>query len=239
MNVNGINGNTNTGAQSFRMKIDHGNDAFSKNIQDKIINAQKQLQELSEDREMPLENKMKKRQELQKQINDLNAQLRQHQIEQRKEARQKKDPSDMAGGKQAGKSDKGSTGMSTANMQALISADSSIREVKVQGAVRTDMKDKTGILDIEIKLDKARGVDTTDKEEELAKTEQRVQNIAASQADSLSAVSNELREASKEDAELRRTDRDDPECPHIDERITEKNCTTSVTDRAMTVDVKT
>ena len=150
-------------------------------------------------------------------------------------------------------------------MQALISADSSMREVKVQGAVRTEMKDKTGILETEIKLDKAGGVDTTAKEEELAETEQRVQNIAASQASSLSEVSDKLREASKEDTGVHGTDRDDSEDkdeekvnqsaenntqiplsnsnydlkhPHINERITEKNNTTSVTDRAMTVDVK-
>ncbi|MBQ7679976.1 MAG: FlxA-like family protein [Butyrivibrio sp.] len=240
MNVNSIHGITNTGSQSFQMKINQGNDAFSKNIQNQIANAQKQLQELSENRDMTPEDNMKKRQEIQKQISDLNNQLRQHQIEQRKEAQQKKDSSDVTGGKPTEKSDKGSTGMSTANMQALISADSSMHQVKTQGAVRTGMKDRAGILETEIKLDKARGVDTAAKEEELAETEQRVQDISASQANRLAAVSDELREATKEDTPVRRTDKDasNEKKDEDDGRLSAGNNVKSLTDRAMAVDVK-
>ena len=47
----------------------------------------------------PFEEKMKKRQEIQQQIADLNNQLRQHQIEQRKEQQAKKTSmDDMLGG---------------------------------------------------------------------------------------------------------------------------------------------
>ena len=62
-----------------------GNDSVSKNIQNQIANAQQKLQDLSSNEEMSLEDKMKKRQEIQQEINNLNQQLRQHQIEQRKE----------------------------------------------------------------------------------------------------------------------------------------------------------
>ena len=78
MRINGLNGaNTPAGG----MNMTKATDSVSKNIQNQIANAQKQLQELSANKDMSIEEKMKKRQEIQQQITDLNNQLRQHQIE--------------------------------------------------------------------------------------------------------------------------------------------------------------
>ena len=86
MRINGLNGaNTPVGG----MNMTKATDSVSKNIQNQIANAQKQLQELSANKDMSIEEKMKKRQEIQQQITDLNNQLRQHQIEQRKEQQEK------------------------------------------------------------------------------------------------------------------------------------------------------
>ena len=82
MTINGISG---ANTQAAQIGMNQAMDSYSKNIQNQIANAQKQLQELSSNEEMTLEEKMKKRQEIQQQISDLNMQLRQHQIEQRKE----------------------------------------------------------------------------------------------------------------------------------------------------------
>ena len=203
MNVNGINGNG-TGVQAFQMKMNQGTDAVSKNLQNQIANAQKQMQELGENKEMSLEEKMKKRQEIQQQISDLQNQLRQHQIEQRKENQQKSGSSmdDMLGGnRQAAKAKKGGTGMSSASMQAIISADSSMHQVKVQGAVKSEMEGKAGVLESEIKLDEARGGDTTKKREELAEVEAKAQDITASQMEILSKTEKDLKEAAEADRE--------------------------------------
>ena len=203
MNVNGINGNG-TGVQAFQMKMNQGTDAVSKNLQNQIANAQKQMQELGENKEMSLEEKMKKRQEIQQQISDLQNQLRQHQIEQRKENQQKSSSSmdDMLGGnRQAAKAKKGGTGMSSASMQAIISADSSMHQVKVQGAVKSEMEGKAGVLESEIKLDEARGGDTTKKREELAEVEAKAQDITASQMEILSKTEKDLKEAAEADRE--------------------------------------
>lgn len=203
MNVNGINGNS-TGVQAFQMKMNQGTDAVSKNLQNQIANAQKQMQELGENKEMSLEEKMKKRQEIQQQISDLQNQLRQHQIEQRKENQQKSGSSmdDMLGGnRQAAKAKKGGTGMSSASMQAIISADSSMHQVKVQGAVKSEMEGKAGVLESEIKLDEARGGDTTKKREELAEVEAKAQDITASQMEILSETEKDLKEAAEADRE--------------------------------------
>ena len=70
------------------------NDSVSKNIQNQIANAQQKLQDLSSNEELSLEDKMKKRQEIQQEITNLNQQLRQHQIEQRKEQQSKKSSMD-------------------------------------------------------------------------------------------------------------------------------------------------
>ncbi|HCA21502.1 MAG TPA: hypothetical protein DEO87_03870, partial [Lachnospiraceae bacterium] len=153
---------------------------------------------------MSLEEKMKKRQEIQQQISDLQNQLRQHQIEQRKENQQKSGSSmdDMLGGnRQAAKAKKGGTGMSSASMQAIISADSSMHQVKVQGAVKSEMEGKAGVLESEIKLDEARGGDTTKKREELAEVEAKAQDITASQMEILSETEKDLKEAAEADRE--------------------------------------
>lgn len=81
----GTNNNMQAGHSGMNMQAD----AVTKSIQRQIANAQKQLQEISSNKDMAMEEKMKKRQEIQKEIADLNLQLRQHQIEQRKEQQSK------------------------------------------------------------------------------------------------------------------------------------------------------
>ena len=56
-----INGMSGTNTQAGQMGMSQTTDAYSRNIQNQIVNAQKQLQELSSDEEMTLEEKMKKK----------------------------------------------------------------------------------------------------------------------------------------------------------------------------------
>ena len=173
MKINGING---ANTQMGQMGMNQVADSYSRNIQNQIANAQKQLQELSSNEEMTLEEKMKKRQEIQQQISDLNMQLRQHQMEQRKEKQQAKGTSvdDMLGGTKGGKSGSKSTGLSQASMTAMISADTSIKQAKVQGSVATSMEGRAGVLESEIKNN--HGSDVTKKKEELADVTQKAQD---------------------------------------------------------------
>ena len=153
MTVNGISG-ANNGIQAGSSGRITQMDSVSKNIQNQIANAQKKLQELSSNEELSIEDKMKKRQEIQQEINNLNQQLRQHQMEQRKEQQTKKTSmDDMLGGsrKTAPKSGNQSAGLSQASMQAMISADSSMKQAKVQGSMATQMEGKAGVLESEIK----------------------------------------------------------------------------------------
>ena len=206
MRINGLNGaNTPVGG----MNMTKATDSVSKNIQNQIANAQKQLQELSANKDMSIEEKMKKRQEIQQQITDLNNQLRQHQIEQRKEQQAKKSSmDDMLGGskKTAPKAGKQSTGLSQASMKAMISADSAMAQAQVQGSVATKMEGRAGVLESEIKLDSARGDDVEAKKEELAEVEQKAVQAESAQMNTLATANKELEEAAKADQQTEKAD---------------------------------
>ena len=187
MKINGISGSN---AQMGQMGMNQATDSYSRNIQSQIANAQKQLQELSSNEEMTLEEKMKKRQEIQQQISDLNMQLRQHQAEQRKEKQQAKASSMDDMKSKAG--EKG-IGMSQASMTAMISADTSIKQAKVQGSVATSMEGRAGVLESEIKNN--HGADVTKKKEELADVTQKAQTATASQMNTLAEANKAVEEA--------------------------------------------
>ena len=193
MKINGING---ANTQMGQMGMNQATDSYSRNIQSQIANAQKQLQELSSNEEMTLEEKMKKRQEIQQQISDLNMQLRQHQAEQRKEKQQAKASSmdDMIGGTKSKAGEKG-IGMSQASMTAMISADTSIKQAKVQGSVATSMEGRAGVLESEIKNN--HGSDVTKKQEELADVTQKAQAATASQMNTLAEANKAVEEAAE------------------------------------------
>ena len=198
MTINGING---ANTQIGQIGMNQSTDSYSRNIQNQISNAQKQLQELSSNEDMTLEEKMKKRQEIQQQISDLNVQLRQHQMEQRREKQQAKGSSmdDMLGGTKSGKTGSGSSGLSQASMTAMISAGTSMKQAKVQGSAASKMEGRAGVLESEIKLDQARGNDTQKKEEELADVQQKAQAATSSQLSTLADASKTMEEAAKAD----------------------------------------
>lgn len=220
MRINSING---TNTQTGTIGMAQANDSVSKNIQNQIANAQKKLQELSSNEELSIEDKMKKRQEIQQEINNLNQQLRQHQMEQRKEQQSKKSSSmdDMVAGTKNTSAKKG-TGLSQASMQAMISADSSMKQAKVQGSMATQMEGKAGVLESEIKMDKGRGASTEKKEEELADLQAKAQAATAAQVSTLADANKKMEEAAKADQKVLKTeDKDKTEKKTADDKIDE------------------
>lgn len=75
--MEGASGGQNTKAQPV--------DSISKNIQNEISDVQRKRQELSSKEDISVEEKLKKRREMQQEISRLNTQLRQHQAEMRRE----------------------------------------------------------------------------------------------------------------------------------------------------------
>ena len=202
MKINGLNG---ANSQVGGMNMMKATDSVSKNIQNQISNAQKQLQEISANKDMSIEEKMKKRQEIQQQINDLNNQLRQHQIEQRKE----KVENSRKQSKRTQKVGKKSSGLSQANMKAMLYADSAMARAQVQGSVATQMEGRAGVLESEIKLDSARGGDVSAKKEELEEIKQKVAAVETAQMNTLADASKKMEEAAKEEQKTEKADTKD------------------------------
>lgn len=202
MTINGISG---TGGSNDTQQMQFGKnmqmDSVSKSIQKQIEKAQKQLQELSSNKELSLEDKMKKRQEIQQTITTLNQELRQHQIELRKEQTGKVSEDDSVLGKdqQTKTKDSKETGLSQASMKSMLSADASIKQAKVQGKVATQMNGRAGILESEIKLDGSRGQNTEKKEEQLAEIKAKAQAATTEQLSNLGDAMKTMSEVSDEE----------------------------------------
>lgn len=179
-------------------------DSLEKGIQHQIGNVQKQLQELSSNKEMSIEEKMKKRQELQEQINDLNKQLRQHQIDQRREMQKTKSPSKEASNHKMESSKK--AGFSQASMTAMISADSAINQAKNLEGIVTQMEGRKNTLATEIKLDAQRGRDVEAKQGELEDLENCIMKVEASQITTMNKANKDMSEAAKTDQKAEKTE---------------------------------
>lgn len=202
MTVGTVNGSGNQGVQPGKIggKQD---DPVAKGIQDKINQAQKELQELNGKQGMTPEMKQKKRQELQKEISDLTMQLRQHEMEEKmKEREEKRQAEDNPLGlpenqKNIRKDSRPGVemGISAAGMEALISADGARKAADVQGSVAQRMEGKAGVLEAEIKLDGARNADTGSKQEQLADVRGKAQAAQTAQMSTLKKVGEELEKA--------------------------------------------
>lgn len=207
MNVNGV-GSAGMQANTAAMGAGEGGqmDPVSKDLQKQIEKLQQDLKEISANQDMPTEAKMKKRQEIQKQISDLQIQLRQHQMEAKREERQKKKEessfNDLMGIKpQKNQSDSQNPGMSANSMEAMISADKAVKQAGVNGSTAKKMEGKANVLEVEIKLDSSRGGSSNInlKEEELSKATETANKATASQINFLSQASETLQNAAKDD----------------------------------------
>lgn len=221
MNVNGIN---NTGLQPNTAGMGAGpggqTDPVSKDLQNQIEKLQQDLKEISANQDMPTDAKMKKRQEIQQQISELQIQLRQHQIEVRKEERQKKKEEssfdDLMGTKpQEKQSVSQNIGMSAGNIEAMISADVSVKQANVNGGTAKKMEGRANVLEVEISLDRSRGGSSNVglKEAELAKAKESAEKATASQMDSLAQASETLQNAAKEDKTNGQENEDEKKAP--------------------------
>jgi len=205
MVISGANGVGGAGIQAGAIGRGQAEDAVSKRLQQQIDNAQKKLQEISGNSEMSTEEKMKMRQEIQKEIADLNSQLRQHQMELRRkemEETRKKQAENTSEAEQSchsrtgkGKNESVDVQISAEGMQAMISAEGAMKQAKVQGSTANAMEGRANVLEIEIQLDSARNGDTSAKEAQLADVRQKAQEATASQMSTLAEVGEILSKA--------------------------------------------
>lgn len=191
-----ISGSENGNPQSGAISMAQTADPVSKQIQSQILKAQQSLQKLSSNEEMSVEEKMERRQELQKQIADLNSQLRQHQMELRKEKQKENSSSvnEMLGSK--GEKEE-NPGLSQSGIKSMISADFAVSQAQLQGDVAAKLEGASRVLRSEIRMDAGRGKVSEAKEEALAGLEKRAVRAAAAQTGILADAKKELSKESE------------------------------------------
>lgn len=188
MKINGVQGiNARMGVMA------QATDSVSKNIQNQIANAQKKLSELSSNESLSVEEKAKKRQEIQEEIMNLKNQLKQHQAEQRKEKQQIK-ISFMENNFNESKNvfKNRDIYVSSTNMQNIISASSNISHARIQQASSKRLEGRSRVLESEIKMDASRGSNVEAKKEKLEEIKEKITSINISNINSLSNANKKL-----------------------------------------------
>lgn len=187
------------GIKADQLRVTPTTDMYTKNIQQEIMDTQKKMQDISSDEKMSVEEKMKKRQELQQEISDLNNQLRQHLAEKQKEQQreQKKVESQAASAQTKGTNTQGTgMGISGTGMSAMISAGTSLKQAQSHDSVKVKLEGRAGVLRAEIKQDAPRG-NVEAKERELAEIEKKVSDVSYAQMSSLKGANQVMKEAAK------------------------------------------
>ncbi len=90
---------------------------------------------------------------------------------------------------------------------SLLSANNSVKLARVQQGAKNQMDGHAGVLDAEIKLDSARGGDVKKKQEELEETKKKASELEESTMNTLSAATDDLKKAAKDDLEVRRAEK--------------------------------
>lgn len=140
-------------------------DFETKSFQNKIASAQTQLQKLSANNEMSSEEKAKKRQEIQKQIMELNNMLRERKAELRREKQQKAAEAEEGNNGegtlpgQQGKPEtvhiesntSSSPGISSRHMKSVISADAAIDKAELADNISNELENRVQVLQGEIR----------------------------------------------------------------------------------------
>ena len=120
MRIDGSNGIGAGQAGSIGQNDNTQTDAYTKDLQRQIALDQQKLQEISSNGDLSMEDKMKKRQEIQKEIASLQQQLRQHQIEVRREQQQQGSSIDDMVAKRQDDPNTETAGLSQNSMKAMI-----------------------------------------------------------------------------------------------------------------------
>ena len=197
MKVNGVD-RINEGAK--RADNSWLTDSKSKEFQNQIANAKNSLKDLAADNKLGEEEKEKKRKEIQQKITDLNNQLRQHQIELRREQQEKNQQAEMSEeDKRNGLNDEKAqeTGMHETGMKAMISANSAIGHANATNNLAMAVESRARVLQAEIRQDEAYGKDTKQKQKELEKLEGKVVKLNGTKMNFLAKASQEMETAAE------------------------------------------
>ena len=184
--MQGINSISMSGIQTGQMRISPMGDAVTRGLQSQIEEVQRQIQNVIADESLTMEEKLKKKQELQDKIMELQDQLQQHLAEQRQEQREERT-------KAAEQKSYDETGM-----QTVISSDAAVKNARVQESTAARMEGRASVLKSELELDTGRNMGTIkSKTDELARAEQGAKNARSTQMQLLGKTNQDLSDAAK------------------------------------------
>lgn len=172
-------------------------DPLIKSIEKQIDIVQKRLDKLSENKELSIEESMKRRQKLEKQLDTLQKELSQRQLEVQRE-KQVKEKS-----KVNETQDNSSQAIHNETNEKLTKADTTLKHLGTLRSTQVAMKGRARVLKSEIKTDQARGISTESKEEELEKINNHLKNnVTDLKEDLLKDQKNDIENKEKEDIEI-------------------------------------
>lgn len=206
--------NSAAGYSANELNINANTDTTAKNLQSQIADTKKALEKLDKDAQMSAEEKIKKKQELDRKLSELTSQLRQHQLEKAQQKKEKEQDTSnnpeplQSPGKDTEKSaEKNMPG--SKSMEMLISAQSGIGMSRIHSRVAEDLTGRVKVISAEISTDRMRGTDVTFKEEEREKLLRKADKASDSQMKDLHGVFNDVKKASLAEAEKDTKNKDD------------------------------
>lgn len=179
MQISGIG----AGAQNREITPLKQNNSQENALQKQLENKQKELEQLSENKEMDPKQKLQKRKEIEAEIADLNNQIQQK----RNERLQGKDPEKSEANADRTRKRDGFSEESE-RMNSLLSADHSVKEAAQLNSTSDKLKGKARVLRSEAKLDAGRGISGEKKTADAAALERRADRIKNKSAEKLGSV---------------------------------------------------
>ena len=92
--------------------------------------------------------------------------------------------------------------LSNVMTKSLISASSSMKQVRAQHAIKSQMEGKAGVLEAEIKQDSNTGGNVEKKKEELAHFQEKASELGKQEMSQLSELNSNMNEVAKADGRL-------------------------------------
>lgn len=169
-------------------------DSIKEGLQNQIINIQKQIYSVSENKSLSIEQKKQMQKDLKEQLNELNKQIIQRDLEIRKEQEEKREEKIKEQLK-----DKNYIDDEQQEMTNLFSITSSLNQVKFQTSASVKIKGNARVLESEIKADEGRGLDVSEKRKKLSEMKDKIRGINKKIIKTMNEVNKEIKKSSKKE----------------------------------------
>ncbi|MBS4535722.1 FlxA-like family protein [Clostridium sp. D2Q-14] len=171
-------------------------DNVIRGIKNQIKTIQEKIAKISEDENLSGQEKVDMKKNLREQLDQLYGQLMERRMEIQKQKEKEKQFKN-----QSVESAEVEGTVEDIRVMNLISISSSLKQVSHQNATKTEIKGQARVLESEIKLDEARGVDVTRKKEKLSEINSQIEMINGQIQSKLKKVNDKISKVNKKEKE--------------------------------------